>query len=948
MQGEQNRTIMESMFRDLYDMDRVCYSESKSGGLHVYFLDYENLGLKNLANVFTLEKLDGTTLKLSWDIKAGDGGSVNELGYIAKTDPVTGDIKRSFYNFIIPPAYKDTIDGVGSRTVLTVHDITNMPISDREIERVEDIKNSFYEKMLSQEIIRGDYESEEDYKAAKCEFLLTLQNPQNTAIIEEGMFKILPEYQLLHLFITLTVVERRDPDTGRIYYRPKPCDDYTVFREYLLKTGNNPRMVTAQQELKPNKFQQIKGFIKNKELLETYVTSVLKLVPYANVASIQKYEWEQTIKSIKYACDPCMYAAAAEVIGNHCNPWEIKPENIKAGKLGESKTAFTNMDIDRSSTTFPCWLNRMKRMSYLDQGMLQKIEDLKKHLGIVETYVRKIPDTWEEFFQYPPIEAVSIADWTGPDMVNPADGLPWFNSPTDDTNFRELEDRHIYNMKPAEVIKILKRTFICIKLGSVKHYYCKERARGQKAIVLQDKVSFENDMSERIIIPKPKAANNRSYGSYTLMDVIKHYEPYFMYKDYAKDLCARSAERAKVTIPSDRTICPTLPMQALMYYNDGITAEDTQMYIDVFKRILYNIAGGAEKELIFLTNWLAHLVQFPTECPDTMLYLYSEAKGTGKTRFVTQLLFNMIGDDHTAVLGMADFTKEFTDNIDERLLLTYDDITTAQMEAIYESHMKTLVTGKVSRGEKKTKGAGKVAREIAPRFIFTSNQIPVLDGDDRRVALMYVAKDDEMLDIYNKYIEAKHTDFIYTVYKYLLNLNIKDYIFKLEVRKLPASHNNVLHTELKHSKMTPVQSFIDALFQGETQTLPHQYIAEMFRMLPDERGVHRFLSGDIYDMYLKFLEQNRYQTKPVTPTTFRTLMVQSLIGPVTTGPECNYDNAGKTKITIYINNEKVEKKGNIWGIHNMRMACERFYKFVGLPLKYEELINTYDGYENMV
>lgn len=944
VQGQANMDIMLSMLADMYDMNKVCHSISKSGGMHIYMQDYENLGLKNDANCFKLRRLDGSVVGLGWDIKAGAGGSANELGYVSSTDTTTGETIRKFYNFVVTPGC-NTRKSVLDQATSTVHQITELPVTDSLEEEAYNNTQSILEEAWETSQYKADaYATGDDdiIEAAQAQFMC---NNSGKLEADSLTYKSMPGYQMLHLLITRTVVEKRRAN-GSIYYRPEPCADYMVFLNYLQKTGAHIAMPKAadNNSLSPNKHRQTIGCITTESMFDYYVGATLKAIPESIVSNRSNFEWRTLIKCVKMACAPSLEEYAANALKRHCAPYELTHPTVAPNETYDAYKAYT---VNLDEPTYPCILNFMRTYQVYDDTIIGKRTELMAKLGISEKHDISIPNTWEEFVEMPQIFGNMIDVWDGPDMVNPDDKLPWFNSPADKTNFWKLNTQALRNFTPLEVVNILKRSYVRVYTGGLWYHYCKQSNDISTTIkLMEDSKLFKAEMQEKIIIPKDSSAKKPTY--FTLWDVIEKIGPYVTYYGVQRDLCARSAVRAKHTVAEERVICPTYPMQGGLYHNPNITAEEKDTYIAFFDRLLNTLSGGpAEKK--FLLNWLAHMVQRPTETPNTALYLFSSEFGVGKSNFTQLLLQEIIGIDYYSEVAAADFTVEFTSNLDNKLLCVIDDITTAHMRTIYEKQLKSFITSKTGRVRKMRTDPESVQKVIKPHLIMTSNSPPYVPANDRRVAVMYVKKDDTIGDDYNKYINKRNTDFIYTVYKYLTDVDIDGYDFIKQCESLRAFDDNVLTLTNRFANLTPVQAFIDALFKDSIENPPHRYIVDSFRNLEDASAEHKFLSGDMYEMYKKFHESHGYHDKPIPVTRLRSEMLSLLVGSVSSkNSNLLVTGSGKTVFKVVVNGSEIPKKGNVWGLLNMRTACRQFYKAIGLPLEYTDLVAEYDKLENMV
>jgi hypothetical protein len=206
----------------------------------------------------------------------------------------------------------------------------------------------------------------------------------------------------------------------------------------------------------------------------------------------------------------------------------------------------------------------------------------------------------------------------------------------------------------------------------------------------------------------------------------------------------------------DRDVNPDNPMYRLVYdpsmpygknssdhgfvFNtfSGFAVEprDTQVDIGPIYEHFENIICARDKACYnYLINWIAHLFQRPGEKPLTAIAMRS-IQGTGKSLIVERLLGGILGEQFYASSSVIDLHTKFNDVIAQELLLSFNEIT---IDAASLASMKSLITEKELRSEKKFHDAEIVNTYF--RIILTTNEekIAPISGDDRRFFILDVS-----------------------------------------------------------------------------------------------------------------------------------------------------------------------------------------------------------------
>lgn len=196
-------------------------------------------------------------------------------------------------------------------------------------------------------------------------------------------------------------------------------------------------------------------------------------------------------------------------------------------------------------------------------------------------------------------------------------------------------------------------------------------------------------------------------------------------------------------------------------------AEET---VKIFKEHLEYLTNN-ERELAWLTAWLAYIVQNKGKKVTWAPVIVSQHTGIGKSALI-ELLKTIFGDWNVSEVSSFDLIAQHTDYMAEKILVASHEVELAEKEAMHR--LKNLIT------EKKVRIIQKYARTYeatnCANFIFLSNRPDALkiDEEDRRLFVIYNQKEPREQPYYDKLFEAIY-DGAGHIYDYLCSISLQSF-----------------------------------------------------------------------------------------------------------------------------------------------------------------------------
>ena len=161
---------------------------------------------------------------------------------------------------------------------------------------------------------------------------------------------------------------------------------------------------------------------------------------------------------------------------------------------------------------------------------------------------------------------------------------------------------------------------------------------------------------------------------------------------------------------------------------------DYKPFIILMKRLMPERAA-----LLYVLEWLAHLIQHPDVKMHVSLAFWSRKQGVGKN-LLFECISRIIGVAHATVIGQAELGSEFNGWANRKVLVIGDEVSKSDRRQDTDK-LKGLITGSTLYVNEKYQPAREVPNLL--NFIFLSNHHDALfvDDADRRYFVWEIAAD---------------------------------------------------------------------------------------------------------------------------------------------------------------------------------------------------------------
>ena len=269
----------------------------------------------------------------------------------------------------------------------------------------------------------------------------------------------------------------------------------------------------------------------------------------------------------------------------------------------------------------------------------------------------------------------------------------------------------------------------------------------------------------------------------------------------------------------------------------------------------------------YLMDWLAQMFQSPGELSRTMLILWSEDEGCGKSSF-TKFIGAMLGgfkskNLYQAALKVSDVTGKHSDAVCNRLLLVLDDVEPKELKKHYEPLMN-LVTEESSTTEPKWKQATHGANFC--RFIWASTQEVLPMRSEKKNRRIWVLECDPKLSeestvtYHQPLVEMMNDRNVQRAFYQMLmarNLEGKDWIesrppsdmMKRWMKAADSARAKPARGRKRETRMETLREYID----GFTSYLAQTYDTYKKRFSPPEEGPP-IPDGTVWEDFMQYME----------------------------------------------------------------------------------------------
>lgn len=219
-------------------------------------------------------------------------------------------------------------------------------------------------------------------------------------------------------------------------------------------------------------------------------------------------------------------------------------------------------------------------------------------------------------------------------------------------------------------------------------------------------------------------------------------------------------------------------------------------FIAYIKEVL---CSNDEEVYTFVMNWIADMIQRPTNRPGVVLALRG-AQGAGKTT-LGYVLGKLYGKAHLLVQNINQLTARFNGQLAGKILISGEETIWGGDRAA-ESYLKTLITEDVMQIEEKNKAQYTIQNYM--HFIFTSNSewMAPVGTRDRRYCVLDVS-DKYIRD--EKYWDALHNELDNGGYEKLLYVLLHWDLSKANFKEIPDTQARRENIE---EGLTPVQKWV--------------------------------------------------------------------------------------------------------------------------------------------
>lgn len=256
--------------------------------------------------------------------------------------------------------------------------------------------------------------------------------------------------------------------------------------------------------------------------------------------------------------------------------------------------------------------------------------------------------------------------------------------------------------------------------------------------------------------------------------------------------------------------------------------------LDRFKIIIEQNAGKKTELVSYITNWFAHLVQYPTKIPGVAIVLINTDHGTGKDTLGNFIGSRVIGDSYFK--NIINVETELFDShsiaFDKTLFMKLEEVNGAANRK-FSDMLKSMITAK--QATINPKGMKKYTTNVYPHMFMTTNNVtPVkIEPNDRRFFISYTSSDyradREFWKETHRLFDLPEAGAV--VYEYLMNIDLSKFI----VQDFPK-------TEYRES-LALMETPSEVLFLRET---------ESFEALP---------ATELFEQYHYYCEENHLTPK---------------------------------------------------------------------------------------
>ena len=740
--GESNYQILEIFMNTFgWTLDKnnttkkyysYCMEKTKSGGLHLYFKYNENAirGTK----VFKVILPNGDTAQLHWDTLSDralypDSDDLEKkLMRVSDKCKSYGRERSGIYTWINVPFHDDGVSNIPELSEVIANVETAHPI----------IKN--IEETLSKLPVDNfqDFQTVEEYKGDMMNFMLTMMTTGSVELLKDK--------------------------EDNLYALPVTVGKHTL--------------ETCVQVKKGQKEFRIDGLIVNWTMYMEYVAPFLNAIPVEGWKNMKKSLWLTLINFINRVVqhkNKELYKKCIEDFVVRCRKYKTPNDDevrnafkakVPADIVKKSNHRYVNAAISRSFNVQLDVLSKWESLTNVDD-----------HLD----WIRNDENVWN-LQKYKLARKLDLDT----DIFNFDRGFPYIIDITDNITHGSYTQHREWNLEQA--VWYIKHCIAYITNGGNSYYLTKNirKVDGVDEINLEKvtTTAMRNDLQDKFIAER--FTDDKKPERVSLWDVLLKFRDYVTYGNcyFAFE---HKNDRYNFTRESLLNVCKGLA-GSTVYYQDQLTEEEQSTGVHKIMQVLTYLVGCPNQfdnpEFLFAMDFLAHMIQKPSEKPGVMLWFYSQKTGTGKSTFMDWFGKYVIGNGYSSDFRFNQFER-FNAALDKNLLLRCNEPDIPLMRKYYDP-FKNLITDPWILVEHKHMDA--VEGRNYSRMMAAVNKLPYVEVQDRRIKIyqpVFYDNEDYRKMFKSLFVNEKAPYYAGLFYDYLRDYTIQTKDFTVALRALP-------------------------------------------------------------------------------------------------------------------------------------------------------------------
>ena len=252
-----------------------------------------------------------------------------------------------------------------------------------------------------------------------------------------------------------------------------------------------------------------------------------------------------------------------------------------------------------------------------------------------------------------------------------------------------------------------------------------------------------------------------------------------------------------------------VPFTRLAHVDDPDIPE-FKIFLDMFKTLVFNLCERDPKMVDFLMNYIAHMIQYPEELPETIIYLKG-IQGIGKDALITVIDALIDNTDYLIrSVTLENLFGRFNFAVGNKICIDINEMTNS--DAIkYKEHIKKIATLHTNLIENKGIDGFSRVNNTLRLFIKSNNNKPVcLSESSRREFVVEgspISNDkNECIQFFEKFygLIKKHPELYNNLFKYFNDIDLTGF----DVRNSPRGK---LFCYLQTDNVRPIYTWLHTL-----------------------------------------------------------------------------------------------------------------------------------------